>query len=135
MNPLDLPVVQNCVAKKRFVAIRRAVNRTENTGKFDLNHRERLVCGRLANGSWRIPLDFCQYTTDTSINILPAPLFRQVMCLRNDVHQGRVSRKHNARLELNRITAAPPLMPFRHNAVLGRLLFFGDLPFLRGGHR
>ena len=135
MNPLDLPVVQNCVVKKRLMAIRRAVNRTENTGKFDLNHPERLVCGRLADGSWRIPLDFCQYTTDTSINTLATPLFRQVMCLRNDVHQGRVFRKHNARLELNRITAAPPLMPFRHNAVLGRLLFLGDLPFLRGGHR
>lgn len=77
-----------------------------------------------------ISLDFSPFVTDTA-GITPVPPLPLV----GDVHLGRVFRKHNARLELNRITAAPPLMPFRHNAVLGRLLFFGDIPFLRGGHR
>jgi hypothetical protein len=73
--------------------------------------------------------------TDTSSNALVAPLFRQATCLRNDVHQGRVNLKHNAPFELNRITAAPPLMPSWHNAVLGRLLLFSDFPSLAGGQR
>ena len=77
-------------------------------------------------------LDFYLGSTDTSGNTLAAPLFRQVRCFRNDVHQGRVRLNHNARLELKRITAAPPLMPFRHNAVLGRLLLFLGLPIQLG---
>jgi hypothetical protein len=104
-------------------------------GKIDLNSQVVSSYGTNDISSRPIPLDFCQYTTDTRINSVVVPLFRQVKCPRNDVYQRRVFRKHNARLELNRITAAPPLMPFRHNAVLGRLLLFGDLPFLRGGHR
>ena len=83
----------------------------------------------------QFPLAFAGPLADTSGNTLAAPLFRMVMCLRNDVHQGRVELEQPARSELNRITAAPPLMPLWHNAVLGRLLLFGDLPFLRGGRR
>jgi hypothetical protein len=59
-------------------------------GKIDVNYRDLSAYGRIASVSRRIPLDFCQYTTDTSGNTLAAPLFRQVKCLRNDVHQGRV---------------------------------------------
>ncbi len=72
------------------------------------------------------PLSFVgeAHLGQVDFNTLAAPLFRQVKCPRNDVHQGRVPFSNNALFELHRITAAPPLMPFRHNAVLGRLLLF-----------
>lgn len=72
------------------------------------------------------PLSFVgeAHLGQVDFNKLVAPLFRQVKSPRNDVHQGRVPFSNNARFELRRITAAPPLMPFGHNAVLGRLLLF-----------
>jgi hypothetical protein len=135
MNLPPVLIVQNLASDSRLQASRLSSDARLNVGKIDANYRADLSYGINCISSRPIPLDFCQYTTDTSSNTLATPLFRQVMCLRNDVHHGRVFLKHKARLEPNRITAAPPLMPFRHNAVLGRLLLFGDLPFLRGGHR
>lgn len=135
MNPPAFMNVQDCDSSAWTVWSRPVCEQTLNAGKIDVNYRDLPVYGRIASVSRTIPLDFCQYTTDTSGNTLAAPLFRQVKCLRNDVHQGRVFLKHKARLEPDRITAAPPLVPSRHNAVLGRLLSFGDLPFQAGGHR
>lgn len=135
MNPLPSLIVQNCDTDSRLLEIRPDSESPLGTGRIDLNYRQISIYRRIASGSRRIPLDFCQYTTDNSGNTLAAPLLRTVKCPRNDVHYRRVISEHNARLEPNRITAAPPLMPFRHNAVLGRLLLFGDLPFLRGGPR
>lgn len=109
--------------------------RFPNAGKVAPNCLHGLGNEHSAVGSRAIPLDFCQFTTDTSMNALVAPLLRQFSLRRIKVHQGRVQPIHNARIELYRITAAPPLMPFRHNAVLGRLLLFYDRPSLSGGHR
>jgi len=48
------------------------------------------ICKRFPASDGPIRLDFRQYTADTVGNTLAAPLLRQVKCLRNDVHQGRV---------------------------------------------
>ncbi len=81
------------------------------------------------------PLDFSSRSDDTSDNSLAAPLLYPVMCPHSDVHHWRVSIKHKAQFEPNSITAAPPLLPLRHNAVIGRLLLFGDLQVLEAGGR
>ncbi len=90
MNPPPSLNAQDGDSGSRLVAIRPEASRYLSAGKIDLNYRHGLAYGQSASESRPIPLDFCQYTTDTSINTLAAPLFRQVMCLRNDVHQGRV---------------------------------------------
>lgn len=87
------------------------------------------ICKCLSNNGCITPAPPLSFVGDAQLgqvdfNTLAAPLFRQVKCPRNDVHQGRVPFSNNALFELHRITAAPPLMPFRHNAVLGRLLLF-----------
>jgi hypothetical protein len=81
------------------------------------------------------PLDFRSRSDDTSDNLLAAPLLYPVMCPFSDVHHWRVSIKHKAQFEPNSITAAPPLLPLRHNAVIGRLLLFGGLQVLEAGGR
>ena len=81
------------------------------------------------------PLDFSSRSDDTSDNLPAAPLLYPVMCLYSDVHYWRVSIKHKAQFEPNSITAAPPLLPLRHNAVIGRLLLFGGLQVLEAGGR
>lgn len=81
---------QDCDSSAGSVWSRPVGESSVNAGKIDVNYRELSVYGQIARLSRRIPLDFCQYTTDTSGDTLAAPLFRQVKCLRNDVHQGRV---------------------------------------------
>lgn len=74
----------------RLVAIRRVVAQSPNRGKFGLNYLYDSGNGQSAGQSRRIPLDFCQGTTDTTLNVLAAPLLRTVKCPRNDVHHRRV---------------------------------------------
>jgi hypothetical protein len=109
--------------------------RCQNAGKIAPNYLHGLGNGQSASGSRAIPLDFSQHTTDTSITAFVTTLLRQFSHCRNNVQQGRTQPIHSARIEPYRITAAPPLMPFRCNAVLGRLLLFCDRPSLPGGHR
>ena len=128
LEDVDKPRIEQITRMRRsvirLVAILRFVAQSPNRGRFGLNYPYDSGNGQSAKCSPSIPLDFGQYTADTSVNTLTAPLFRQVKCPRNDVHNGRVPFSNNARFELHRITAAPPLMPVRHNAVLGRLLLF-----------
>jgi len=84
---------------------------------------------------WVSPLDFSSRSDDTSDNWLAAPLLYSVMCPYSDAHYWRVSIKHKAHFEPNSITAAPPLLPLRHNAVIGRLLLFGGRQVLEPGGR
>lgn len=129
MNLPPVLIVQDVASCSRFPANRLDSNAWLNAGKIDANYRADLSYGLNGISSRPIPLDFCQYTTDTSVISSNASVVRQIEL------RGRNQPKYKARLEPNSITAAPPLMPFRHNAVLGRLLLFSDLPFLRGGHR
>jgi len=129
MNLPPVLIVQNLASDSRLQASRLSSDARLNVGKIDANYRADLSYGLNCISSRPIPLDFCQYTTDTSVISSNGSVVRQIEL------RGRNQPKYKARLEPNRITAAPPLMPFRHNAVLGRLLLFSDLPFLRGGHR
>ena len=129
------PVVQYGSANPKELADHSQNGRRQNAGKIAPNYLHGLGSGQSASGSRAIPLDFCLHTTDTSSIAFVATLVRQSSYRRNNVHQGRVQPIHSARIELHRITAAPPLMPFRHNAVIGRLLLFHDRPSLPGGHR
>lgn len=70
-----------------------------------------------------IPLDFWSALTDTSGNTLVAPLLELILNHSSDVYQGRVLTKQNALSELQRITAAPPLLVHDWQAHLGQLLF------------
>jgi hypothetical protein len=90
MNPLPSLIVQNCDTDSRLLAIRPEGGRFPCAGRIDLNYLQGLVYGQSPRISRPIGLDFCQYTTDTSSNMLAAPLLRTVKCPRNDVHYRRV---------------------------------------------
>ena len=71
-----------------------------------------------------IRLDSRRGLTDTLGNTPAASLLDLVLCHFSDVHKGRVFTEHIARVELQRITAAPPLVISNgQHAYLGRLLF------------
>lgn len=71
-----------------------------------------------------IRLDFQRDVADTPGNTPTASLLELVPCHFSDVHKRRVFTEQIARFELQRITAAPPLMISNgQHANIGRLLF------------
>lgn len=90
MNRIPFPIVQGIGSESRLVTIRPDRRRHLTIGKIDLYHRLGSVQSQYNNGSRPFPLDFCRFSTDTSSNMLAAPLLRTVKCHRNDVHHRRV---------------------------------------------
>lgn len=106
LGGVDKPRIERITRMKRsnsMIAIVRVAAQSLNRGKFGLNYLYDSGDEQSASGSRQIPLDFCQNTTDTAINVLAAPLLRTVKCPRNDVHHRRVFLCPNRKLLITSI--------------------------------
>lgn len=123
MNLLKCSIVHAHDGENLSASVSPVVANLPNPRKIAVKCGSGTICVPEGSQSPLIPLDFWSALADNSRNTLVAPLLELVLNRSSDVHQGRVFTKQNALSELQRITAAPPLLVHDWQAHLGQLLF------------